>query len=323
MSITSVVPRGISQGATTLASPTFKHRDVEEPVDYWVNRRIAALVVRVLARLPVTPNQVTVLSGLFGIVSGATIAFSPVERRWQVPLGGFVLFCSIVLDCADGQLARLKGESSMVGRMLDGTVDAVSVGAVFLGLAVFTVRAGFDPFLVYALGWGAGFSMKWHTHAYDHAKNVYLKNVLPAGDRSNPLPTFEEIARERDVHAAKGDWFGALVLAGFLAFTRSQRKGWQAERVGLGAPETQSEEERNAYRGLFRPAMRVWTWNGLATHLTLFLVATAVTPWFHGAALAAWLVIVGPLNLMTLGLEAAERRTERYFQATMRPLPMR
>src|SRR4051812_19723145 len=105
---------------------TFKPHDVEEPVDYWINRRVAGLLVLLLARLPVTPNQVTIASGMMGVLSGVLIGSARVDAPWQVPVGGVFLFLSILLDCADGQLARLRKESSMVGRALDGYVDVVS-----------------------------------------------------------------------------------------------------------------------------------------------------------------------------------------------------
>lgn len=298
---------------------TFKNSDVEELVDYWVHRPVAAIAVGLLSRLPVTPNQVTVLSGVVGLAAGWTIAVSPVGRWWQVPLGGLLLFASVVLDCADGQLARLRGQSSMAGRMLDGVVDVFPTAAVFVGFAQYSSHAGHDARAIYALAALAGVSMRWHVHAYDHAKNVYLANVLPPGDRSKPLPSFEEIARERDAHRARGDWFGALVLAGFLRFTRAQRRGWQGARIGVGAAKISTEYERNAYRNVFRRLMRLWTFEGLGTHLCIFVVAALTTPVFRDSAVVAWLVIAGPMNLLALYLEHAERRIESEFLASLRP----
>jgi phosphatidylglycerophosphate synthase len=296
---------------------TFKPRDVEELVDYWINRPIAALLVAALAPLPVTPNQVTVASGVVGLFAGIVIGTAPLESTWQVPLGGLLLFFSILLDCADGQLARLRGQSSMVGRMLDGCVDVVPTAAVFLGFCVYLNRAGYDLLTLNAIGWSAGYSLKWHVHSYDHAKNVYLANVLPPAERSKALPTYAEIARERDLHLERGDWFGALVLRAFMSFTKTQRGGWQQERMGLGRPGARSDEERSLYREQFREVMRLWTWNGLATHLSLFLVAAALTPFFHSAALYVWLFILGPMNLITLYLRSSERTIERDVQAQL------
>src|SRR5438552_2485106 len=106
MAVAQQIPRG---------SSTFKPRDVEELIDFYFHRRLANGVVRLLAPTPITPNQVTVLSGLVAVVAGAVIATSA-ARAWQTVVGAGIFVLSIVLDCADGQLARLRRHSSLAGR---------------------------------------------------------------------------------------------------------------------------------------------------------------------------------------------------------------
>ena len=180
----------------------------------------------------------------------------------------------------------------MVGRMLDGCVDVVATAATFAGFAAYLYRSGYDPLYINAVGWAAGYSMKWHVHAYDHAKNLYLRNVLPPAKQSSALPTLDEIARERDRLAATGDWLGALILRGFSRFTQSQRVGWQVGRIGLGLRGTETAAERAVYREAFGGTMRWWTWNGLATHLMLLLVAAALHA--HSSRCGAHRVVVHP-----------------------------
>src|SRR5262245_6410855 len=115
------------------APQAFKARDVEELIDFYLHRRVATLLVKVLALTPITPNQVTVLSGLFAIAAGAVLATSAPERPLQPVLAATIFFGSIVLDCADGQLARLRKSSSFAGRALDGYTDAVSITALMVG----------------------------------------------------------------------------------------------------------------------------------------------------------------------------------------------
>jgi hypothetical protein len=307
------------------ARGTFKPRDVEEPVDYFVNRPIASRLVDVLARTPITPNQVTIASGLVGLAAGVLIACAPIGASAVVPFAGGLLFLSLLLDCADGQLARLRGQSSMMGRALDGYVDVIPTASMFLGSAWFLYRAGYHPILINVIGWSAGYSMKWHTHSYDHAKNIFLHNTLPPAKRAQALPTQEEIEAERQRHLARGDRFGALIVRGFGHLTASQRRGFQKQRIGLGLPGTETDRERLLYRLAFQDTMRIWTWNGLASHLYLLLAASLVTPFYSGAALIAWGVILGPMNLVTAYLFAREKKIERAVQASLsghgRPRP--
>jgi hypothetical protein len=300
-----------TDGGNDARPATFKPYDVEEILDDRVNRPLASLLVRVLAPTPITPNQVTILSGIAGIFCGIAIGMASPERTWLVPIGGALLFLSILLDCADGQLARLRGTSSFMGRALDGYTDAVVTAAAFIGFAVFLYRAGYSPLYINALGWAAGFSINWHTRGYDHAKNLYLHNVLPPERRSNVLPSVDDIGEERERYLARGDWFGAMILRGFMHMTRSQRRGWQGRRLGLERPAMRDDRERGVYREHFRVLMRIWTFNGLATHLYLFLVASVVTPFYVGAGTVVWWIMVGPMNTMTLALLLAERSIER------------
>lgn len=90
-------------------------------------------VVRLAARLGLTPNSVTGLSvGLAGL---AAVAFSAGERRAQVA-GAALLYLSFVLDCVDGQLARYTRMFSPLGAWLDATFDRVKEYVVYVGLAL-------------------------------------------------------------------------------------------------------------------------------------------------------------------------------------------
>lgn len=313
--------RAVDVAGAVEARATFKPLDVEELVDHWLNRPLASHLVRVLAPLPITPNQVTLLSGAVGVVAGVVMATAPLDGIWHAPLAGALLYLSLLLDCADGQLARLRGESSMVGRMLDGCVDVIPTAAMFVGGLLYLWRAGYDLALLNLIGWSAGLSMRWQTHSYDHAKNVYLRNVLPPSAGPSPLPTLEEIRAEHDAHLARGDRLGALILRGFMHFTRSQRRGWQQGRMGLGVAGTSSTWERQIYRERFRSTMRLWTWNGLALHLFLLILAAFATPVFHGAVLVAWGAMLGPMNVLTVCLMVRERRVEREVTRSLRPGP--
>jgi len=89
----------------------------------YVARPLAAFSLLFLRRSPVTPNQLSFL-GLFVFFGvGATLL------TWRGPWGFFVaaliLQLSYVFDCADGQLARLKGQTSSVGAYLDFLIDEV------------------------------------------------------------------------------------------------------------------------------------------------------------------------------------------------------
>src|SRR4029077_2024894 len=96
----------------------------------WVRRHAEALM-KALGRLPVTPNQITVVGTLLTFVAAVLVAAG--QLRW----GGVVLALAGTFDILDGALARSTRRSYPYGAFLDSTLDRYSEGAVYLGLAVY------------------------------------------------------------------------------------------------------------------------------------------------------------------------------------------
>jgi CDP-diacylglycerol--glycerol-3-phosphate 3-phosphatidyltransferase len=96
----------------------------------WVRRNALRLAAAV-ARLPVTPNQITVAGMLATFVAAALAGF------------GYLLAAALVLifagtfDILDGALARVTRRSYPYGAFLDSTTDRYSEGAVYLGIAAY------------------------------------------------------------------------------------------------------------------------------------------------------------------------------------------
>lgn len=110
-----------------------KRRDIN-----WFTERIArppaAVVVYVLARTPITPNQVTFLSALVAAVACAMFIFLP-GHAWLVA-AAVVFELSFVLDCADGQLARYRKIASPLGHLLDFLMDELKAMLLLGSIAV-------------------------------------------------------------------------------------------------------------------------------------------------------------------------------------------
>lgn len=89
----------------------------------------------VLYGLPVTPNQITAVSLLFGLC-GAWL-FQNSGHGTQIAGAAFLIAC-YVLDNCDGEVARLKDMASRFGKRFDTFVDWIVHAAffIFLGLGV-------------------------------------------------------------------------------------------------------------------------------------------------------------------------------------------
>jgi phosphatidylglycerophosphate synthase len=100
----------------------------------FVARPLAAVVVVPLARTGITPNQVTFLTLPVFLAGAVMLALLP---SWGALIGAAAIIeFSYVLDCADGQLARLKGTSSPVGAHLDFLMDELKAFTLIAAIAI-------------------------------------------------------------------------------------------------------------------------------------------------------------------------------------------
>jgi phosphatidylglycerophosphate synthase len=115
------------------------YRRTQKPKDiFWnkyVARPAAAVLLVPLAKSSVTPNQVTFASLLVFAAAVAILVAMP--GHLGLLLGVLVIELSYVLDCVDGQLARLRGTSSPIGAHLDFLMDELKA---FLLVAAVGVR---------------------------------------------------------------------------------------------------------------------------------------------------------------------------------------
>ncbi|QKV68526.1 CDP-alcohol phosphatidyltransferase family protein [Streptomyces harbinensis] len=95
----------------------------------WINRPLGRVLAAAAFRAGLTPNRVTLLSALVSYAALAAVALYP--PSWPLAVGVYAgLVLGFALDSADGQLARLRGESSAVGEWLDHVVDAAKITAL-------------------------------------------------------------------------------------------------------------------------------------------------------------------------------------------------
>ncbi len=89
----------------------------------YVARPLAAILVAVLRRTPLTPNQVTILGALvfLGVAAALVMRLDTVGLL----IAAAILELAYIFDCADGQLARIKKMTSEIGAYFDFLIDEV------------------------------------------------------------------------------------------------------------------------------------------------------------------------------------------------------
>ena len=110
----------------------------------WIHRFVR-VGVRPLVHTPVAPNHLTTLRLLTGLGASAMFAVGgPAALAW----GAGVFVMSMLLDRADGELARQSGKRSAFGHKYDLVADGLCNALVFIGLGI---------------GLSGGYPLEWRT----------------------------------------------------------------------------------------------------------------------------------------------------------------
>lgn len=279
---------------TVTYAQTLKPAAVETPLDLAFFRPAAWRVVQLALPTSLSANGMTALSIGAGLV-GAGLLVS--HDRAVLALAAFLSVLYGVLDCADGQLARARGTSSRVGRILDGMSDYI-VGTVSGAAVAAHIGALMGP-----KGWVLGVtgvaSVVLQGTLFDHFKNRYLTMSAASYREGDDLA--ETLADLAKLKAAGGHHAERVLLSIYAFFLRVQGA------LGGGRREAPRDAAHAArFAELLRPVARGWAWLGPSTHVFVmggFVVAGALPAY-------GWLrLVVG--NAVMVGLLIAQRVRER------------
>lgn len=245
---------------------SLKRLEVEELTDIYIYRPLAFLLVKGIYRTNITPNQITMVSLLVGILSG--ISFG-VGLRPAVILGGLLYGFSIVLDCADGQLARLKKNGTRLGRILDGLIDYVVTVAVYLGIGIGLAPASDHPVLWWVLLAATGASHIFHSLSIDYYRTRFLDNV-EGSSPSVEEDDFRTFKAELDaLRASQGHLLRKAVIGLYLRYLNLQKR-----MTSRAAGAVQGRRvSADAFYARNKTAMRGWTLLGSSTGGLLLIVS--------------------------------------------------
>jgi phosphatidylglycerophosphate synthase len=137
------VPASLSQSIRNMADiPLAEQRlldslqrgkpEFEGVVDTHLNRRVSRVFTRLFLRLRLSPNTITGVSTLIGLLAAIAFAFGTYISGI---IGALLLQLSAVVDCCDGEVARITFAESRLGEQLDLFGDNLVHVALFAGLA--------------------------------------------------------------------------------------------------------------------------------------------------------------------------------------------
>ncbi|MCP5464976.1 MAG: CDP-alcohol phosphatidyltransferase family protein [Deltaproteobacteria bacterium] len=262
---------------------SLKPLPVEEWLDYYFYRRVAHRLVPTLIKFKISPNQITTLSLLFGLLSAWLV------YKHHFIAAGFVAIFAIILDCCDGQVARLTGQTSPFGRAMDGLFDAAWITAYWVALHKSHYFQSQGLF-VFWLMFFSSISMVLHCWRFDARKLRYFE-----------LTGKEENEQDLDAMQAWALFKTSLkkfnLPAAFLALAMT----FQMYFFVRGSEEKKtvilSDQEKKRAHALLDPIIHAWSYLGEGHHNTLVILGTFMAPWSPYGLLVAFLTILIPFNL--------------------------
>ena len=110
---------------------SLKSMDTEEWFDLHFYRPLGYGWALLARRLGISPNAITVASIFLGVGAGVCFYFNSLAINI---IGVFLLVWADSFDSADGQLARITGKYSRIGRILDGLSGDLWFVAIYIAI---------------------------------------------------------------------------------------------------------------------------------------------------------------------------------------------
>lgn len=216
-----------------------RRREYQPIGRFWAARPALALA-KALAPTSIRPNQVTLAAGAAMLAGSAFVAFGRSTVASQVAPALAIAAC-LILDTADGHLARLQGTTSAFGRWLDANLDELGDMALHAAIAWSAyARSGWVGWLLVGMAYAAAkYLFVFGTTSTESAEGS--KGELSITLRPGPVRRLAHLAGHADIRlhvwialAAVGrlEW----ALAAYAAYFTARAAGGAIRKAARHAP---------------------------------------------------------------------------------------
>ncbi|MDR1880464.1 MAG: CDP-alcohol phosphatidyltransferase family protein [Tannerellaceae bacterium] len=227
-------------------SATFKSLDTEEAIDLYFYRPVGYRWALLFERFGVSPNTVTVAAIFIGIVAGVCFYF----RDMAVNVAGMLLLVwANTYDSADGQLARMTGKISPMGRMLDGFCGDLWFITIYAAIC-FRLMPQWGVW-IWLLGAFTGYFHSRQAAMADYYRNIHL--LFLKGKSGSELSHSAILKEEYKRLGWKKDFFYKLANVLYTHYTAGQEQ-WSPrfQRMMRVLRERYGDEAPGWFREAFR-----------------------------------------------------------------------
>ncbi len=197
---------------------TFKSQDTEEWLDIHWTRPIGLVWANFFNHFGVHPNTVTIISIFLGAAAG-------VMMYWNDPLHAIIAILLLMwanfYDSADGQLARMTGKKTHLGRILDGVAGDVWFICIYVAL-VWRMTPQYGIW-IWILGAISGFYFHIHqAQLADYYRNVHL--FFLKGKSGSEMDSNKKAREDYANLSWKKDFISKLFQWLYIDYTHQQEK---------------------------------------------------------------------------------------------------
>ncbi len=263
---------------------SFKSEDTEEWLDVHFTRPIGLVFALFWNKLNVHPNVITIISIFLGVGAGWMFHYTDLLHNvYGVLLLMFANFC----DSTDGQMARITGKKTLIGRMLDGFSGDVWFFSIYIGIVArlwyqnipgTDIQWGIWGFVLCAIS-GFLFHSKQSSLA-DYYRQIHLFFLL--GKDGSELDNYKQ---QRATYEAlpKSDLLARTFYFNYANYCKSQEQRTPAFQSFFERwKQNPSEEVRRQLLTGSRPLMKytnLLTFNARA--ITIYVTCLLDCPWVY------------------------------------------
>ncbi len=300
-----------------LLKVSFKSEDTEEWLDVYFTRPVGLVFALLWNKLGIHPNVITIVSFFLGGAAGWMFHYTDLLHNIY---GVILLMLANFCDSTDGQMARLTGKKTLIGRMLDGFSGDVWFFCIYVAIVV---RLWSQPVPLTTTPWGiwgfllaavAGFlSHAPQSSLADYYRQIHLYFLL--GKEGSELDNY---AQQRQIYdqLPRSRWLDRAFYYNYANYCHSQENRTPAfqrffREVKSRWPhaEDMPQEFRQAFREGSLPLMKytnILTFNARA--ITLYVTCLLDCPWVY------LLVEIIIFNIMYAYMHATHEKLCRALQ---------
>lgn len=291
---------------TTTTKPdmesTLKSLDTEEFIDIHFYRPIGYRWALFFNKRGISPNAVTILSIILGFAAGICFYFSNLLIN---VIGMLLLIWANSYDSADGQLARMTGKSSPLGRILDGACGDIWFITIYAAICLRLMP--FWGIWIWLLGAITGFFHSKQAAMADYYRNAHL--LFLKGKAGSELSDSVTLIEDDKQLTWRGHFIYKFFNVFYISYTKGQEQ-WtpyfqqMMQVIRTTYNDIAPEWFRTAFRAKSLPLMKYTNMLSFNTRVIALFVSLFIN--------APWLYFIFELTVLNIMLVYMVQTHERF-----------